>query len=196
MKKFIIGLFFLALGVNAQDIKGGFKISPNFSTFSTDVENESKGNIGYGIGYFETMDLNSNLALQGEINYTHYAYETGKSNDYQSTIKHKCNIIEIPVILKYKVNNFGIGFGVQYGYGLGSNTTQTTKQPLGWGSNDYVSQTNSTDSDQSNDLGYLLDLSTTSEKFTYGLRYYMGSKKGFDGNSINSINLSIGYILF
>lgn len=189
MKKIIIGLFFLALGVNAQDIKGGFKFSPNFSTFSKDVENDSKGNIGFGIGYFETMDMNSNFALQGEINYTHYAYETGKSSDNQSTFKHKCNMIEIPVILKYKVNNFGIGFGIQYTYGLGNNTTNSTTYGT-------VTTTTKTDSDQLSDLGYLLDLSTTSDKFTYGLRYYMGSKKGYEGNSINSINLSIGYILF
>lgn len=189
MKKIIIGLFFLAFGMNAQDIKGGFKFTPNFSTFTKDVENDSKGNVGFGFGYFETIDLNSNFALQAEINYTHYAYETGKSSENVSTEKHKSNLIEVPVILKYKINNFGIGLGMQYSYGLGSNTSQSTT----FGT---TTSTTSTDSDQLNDLGFLLDLSTTSDKFTYGLRYYMGSKKGYEGNSINSLNLSIGYIIF
>jgi hypothetical protein len=40
------------------------------------------------------------------------------------------------------------------------------------------------------------DLSTKSDKFNFGLRYYMGAEKIHDGNSIRSINLSIGYIVF
>lgn len=185
MKKIIIGIFFLSVGVNAQDIKGGFKFSPNFSTFSKDVENESKGNIGFGLGYFETMDLNSKFALSGEINYTNYSYETGKATDYVSTTKHKFNFIEVPVILKYKINNFALGFGVQYGFGMGGNTTQT-----------QYNQTTKTDMTPSNDKGFLIDVSTKTDKFNFGLRYYLGAEKIYDGNSIRSINLSVGYIVF
>lgn len=178
-------MFFLALGVNAQDIKGGFKFSPNFSTFSKDVENDSKGNVSFGLGYFETMDLNSKFALQGEINYTSYSYETGKSSENISTTKHKSNFIEVPVVLKYKIDNFALGFGVQYGFGMGGNTEQT-----------IFNQTTKTDSKPGNDKGFLIDLSTKSDKFNFGLRYYMGAEKIHDGNSIRSINLSIGYIVF
>ena len=176
MKKLIIAIFFLSLGINAQDIKGGFKISPNFSTFSKDIDNSSKGNIGYGIGYFETCEINSNLALQGEINYTNVSYETNKG-----TTKIQYSFIEIPLILKYKLDNLNIGFGVQYGFGM-TGQTKTQEQ--------------TTASEPENDKGILLDVSLDRDKYIFGLRYYNGAEKIYNGNSIGNISFTIGYIIF
>ena len=159
-----IGL--VSLGVNAQDIKGGIKFSPNMPTFSNDIDNSASGKIGYGIGYFETMNLNSNIVLQGEITYTHISYETG-SGDFKTT--YSSNFIEIPVLVKYRINDdFAIGGGFQYCWGLGSMS----------------------------DIGNVIDLSYDIDNIKIGARYYMGSEKMYEGNSLNNISLSVGFIIF
>jgi hypothetical protein len=165
MKKILMFISLVSLGVNAQDIKGGIKFSTNMPTFSSDIDNKASGKVGYGLGYFETMDLNSDIALQGEINYTHISYETG-SGDYKNTFSN--NFIEIPVIIKYRMNDFAIGGGFQYCWGLGSE----------------------------NDMGGLVDLSYDINNIKIGARYYIGSEKIYDGNSLNNISLSVGFIIF
>ena len=111
MKKILLFIGLVTLGVNAQDIKGGIRISPNMPTFSNDVDNSSSGKVGYSIGYFETMNLNSKIALQGEISYTHISYEAN-----ESTFSNK--FFEIPVLIRYRFNeDFSIGGGLQYCFG-------------------------------------------------------------------------------
>ncbi|WP_396209629.1 outer membrane beta-barrel protein [Flavobacterium sp.] len=171
MKKFLLFIGLISLGLNAQDIKGGIRIAPNMATFSSDVDNSSSGKVGYSIGYIETMNVNSQFALQGEISYTHISYEAkdsfmGQSED-KSTFSN--NFLEIPIIAKYRINDdLAIGGGLQYCWGLGS----------------------------SNDSGGLIDLSYDMDSIKIGARYYNGSKKIYSGNSLNNISLSIVYIMF
>ena len=106
MKKTIIVICLMTfLGIQAQDIKGGLKLSVNMPTFSGDVDN-TKGKIGYSIGYFESMMLTDNIALEGEVNYTNVAYEKGIG---QEKFKEDINFFEVPLMAKYVVNDFHVG---------------------------------------------------------------------------------------
>lgn len=165
MKKMLLFIGLVTLGVNAQDIKGGIRLSPNMPTFSNDVDDSSSGKVGYSIGYFETMNLNSNIALQGELNYTHISYET-KSFEVKTTSSN--NFFEIPVLVKYRVNeDFSIGGGLQYCFGGVT------------------------------DLGQVVDLSYDINDIKIGARYYMGSEKIYGGgNSLNNISVSVGFVIF
>jgi hypothetical protein len=169
MKKFLLFIGLVTLGVNAQDIKGGIRLSPNMPTFSNDVDNSSSGKVGYSIGYFETMNLNSNIALQGEINYTHISYEVKETSFDGSSDKstYTNNFFEIPLIVKYRINEeFSIGGGLQYCFG------------------------------GVNDLGQLVDLSYDIDNIKIGARYYMGSEKVYGGNSLRNISVSVGFVIF
>jgi hypothetical protein len=179
MKKILVAIILFVSMVNyGQEIKGGVKAGFNFSTFSDDVDNDSSGGIGYGVGYYETMEINSKFDLQGEINYTKYVYETNNN------VKNNMNFVEIPLMCKYKFDNLAIGLGYQFGFGLGGESVQ-----------EFGGVESTTELESSNDNGLLIDVSTKSKNFTFGLRYYMGSKKIYDGNTINSINFSVGYKL-
>jgi hypothetical protein len=171
MKKILLFIGLVTLGVNAQDIKGGIRLSPNMPTFSNDVKNSSSGKVGYSIGYFETMNLNSNIALQGEINYTNISYEAkgtdffGVGSSDKSTYSN--NFFEIPVLVKYRVSeDFSIGGGLQYCFGGVT------------------------------DSGGLVDLSYDINNIKIGARYYMGSEKAYGGNSLRNISVSVGFVIF
>ncbi len=164
MKKILLFIGLVTLGVNAQDIKGGIRLSPNMPTFSNDVDNSSSGKVGYSIGYFETMNLNSKIALQGEINYTHISYET---EFFEQKSTYSNNFFEIPVLVKYRVNeDFSIGGGLQYCFG------------------GVI------------DMGQVVDLSYDMDDIKIGARYYMGSEKIYSGNSLNNISVSVGFVIF
>lgn len=164
MKKILLFIGLVTLGVNGQDIKGGIRLSPNMPTFSNDEDNSSSGKVGYSIGYFETMNLNSNIALQCEINYTNISYQTGPSG-LKTTYSN--NFFEIPVLVKYRVSeDFSIGGGLQYCFGGVT------------------------------DLGQVVDLSYDINDIKIGARYYMGSEKIYEGNSLNNISVSVGFVIF
>ena len=115
MKKIIILICLITFfGTQAQDIKGGLKLSVNLPTFSSDIDNNTKGKIGYSIGYFESMMLTDRLALEGEISYSNISYETG---DGEFKFEDDINFFEIPLMAKYVINDFHIGGGVQYCFG-------------------------------------------------------------------------------
>ena len=170
MKKILLFIGLVTLGVNAQDIKGGIRLSPNMPTFSNDVDDSSSGKVGYSIGYYETMNLNSNIALQGEINYTNISYEVKEPNFNGGTDKSTFsnNFFEIPVLVKYRVSeDFSIGGGLQYCFGGVT------------------------------DLGQVVDLSYDINDIKIGARYYMGSEKIYGGgNSLNNISVSVGFVIF
>ncbi len=112
MKKIITIICLMTfIGIQAQDIQGGLKLSVNLPMFSGDVDN-TKGKVGYSIGYFESMMLTNNIALEGEINYTHVAYQLGQGDDF--TFEDDINFFEIPLMVKYVSNDFHIGGGFQY----------------------------------------------------------------------------------
>lgn len=115
MKKIITLICLVTFfGTQAQDIKGGLKLSANLPMFSSDVDNNTTGKIGYSIGYFESMMLTNDIAIEGEINYTHIAYETGEG-DFK--FEDDTNFFAIPLMAKYVINDFYIGGGFQYCFG-------------------------------------------------------------------------------
>ncbi|MFM2265315.1 MAG: hypothetical protein RLZ77_735, partial [Bacteroidota bacterium] len=79
MKKIIAIFALFTISMQAQDIQGGFKFIANSPTFTDDVKNDSKGKLNFGVGYFENMDINENVALQGELNYNSISYEIGRT---------------------------------------------------------------------------------------------------------------------
>ena len=177
MKKFLLLITLVSLGVSAQDIEGGIKFSINNPTFSDDVDNDSKGKIGYSVGYYETMNLNSHWALQGEISYTSISYEandglvfnavTGVFTKKKSTFSN--SFIEVPLIAKYRITeSFGIGVGHQF----------------------------CLDGLSIQDSGQLIDISLDANSVKLSARYYMGSEQLYRGNSLNNITVSVGFTIF
>lgn len=171
MKKIFLFISLITLGANAQEIKGGIKFSPNFSTFSKEIDNSSSGKIGYTFGYYETMNFSESIQLQGEISYTQITYESNSYSGFGKSSKttYTTNFIEIPLIIKYRVSeDFSIGGGYQYCIGL----------------------------DADNDMGLAADISYDIANLRIGARYFMGSAKNYQGNSLNNISVSIGYAIF
>lgn len=101
----------MAMSIQAQDIKGGLKVSFGMPVFSDDVENSASGTLGYSIGYFETMKLSNSVALEGEINYTSISYETGEGDN---ATDESTSFIELPIMIKYVSGDFHIGGGLQF----------------------------------------------------------------------------------
>lgn len=180
MKKILLLITLVSLGVSAQDIEGGIKFSINNPTFSDDVDNDSKGKIGYSVGYYETMNLNSHWALQGEIGYTHVSYDTTgyedlnfdgdfADKDEKSTSTFSNNFIEVPLMAKYRITeSFGIGVGHQF----------------------------CLDGLSIQDSGQVIDISLDANSVKLGARYYMGSEQLYEGNSLNNITVSVGFTIF
>ena len=178
MKKFLLLISLVSLGVSAQDIEGGIKFSINNPTFSDDVDNDSKGKIGYSVGYYETMNLNSHWALQGEIGFTSISYEakdggikvnevTGAVTETTSTFSN--SFIEVPLIAKYRITeSFGIGVGHQF----------------------------CLDGLSIQDSGQLIDISLDANSVKLSARYYMGSEQLYEGNTLNNITVSVGFTIF
>ena len=178
MKKFLLLITLVSLGVSAQDIEGGIKFSINNPTFSDDVDNDSKGKIGYSVGYYETMNLNSHWALQGEIGFTSISYEAkdggSKVNpvtlvETATTSTFSSSFIEVPLIVKYRITeSFGIGVGHQF----------------------------CLDGLSIQDSGQLIDISLDASSVKLSARYYMGSEMIYGGNSLNNITVSVGFTIF
>ena len=178
MKKFLLLITLVSLGVSAQDIEGGIKFSINNPTFSDDVDNDSKGKIGYSVGYYETMNLNSHWALQGEIGFTSISYEAKDGGftenpvtlvETATTSTFSSSLIEVPLIVKYRITeSFGIGVGHQF----------------------------CLDGLSIQDSGQLIDISLDANSVKLSARYYMGSEQLYRGNSLNNITVSVGFTIF
>jgi hypothetical protein len=177
MKKFLLLISLVSLGVSAQDIEGGIKFSINNPTFSDDYDNDAKGKIGYSVGYYETMNLNSHWALQGEIGFTSISYEAndgGEFDEETGVFKKKKStfsnsFIEVPLIVKYRITeSFGIGVGHQF----------------------------CLDGLSIQDSGQLIDISLDANSVKLSARYYMGSEQLYRGNSLNNISVSVGFTIF
>lgn len=174
MKKIIAIFALFTISMQAQDIQGGFKFIANSPAFTDDVKNDAKGKLNFGIGYFENMDINENVALQGELNYNTISYEIGRTTtDY--------TFIDIPVLVIRKFGDFGVGFGYQYAFGWGG------QQKSDFGTNKVT---------PANDQGMLLDLSYQFDKVNIGARYYLGSELIYEGNATRNLSVSFGYIVF
>jgi len=174
MKKIIAIFALFTISMQAQDIQGGFKFIANSPTFTDDVKNDSKGKLNFGVGYFENMDINDHVSLQGELNYNSISYEIGNTTTNYT-------FIDIPVLVIRKFGDFGVGVGYQYAIGWGG------KQEYDGGSSEVK---------PGNDQGMLLDLSYQFDKVNISARYYLGSELIYDGNAVRNLAVSVGYIVF
>ena len=184
MKKYcilLLTLVVIAYNSKAQDkIYGGFKLAPNFSLFSDEAK-DYNATIGYGVGYFEVLELSNHINLQAELNFnfTKFSYDD-KSSGTTVTTTYSVNTLDLPVMVKYRTEG-GLAFGVGYQLGLKS----STNTQVGSGTSEK------NPSDNSN-AGFLVDLSySTANKNIVGFRFLSPSNPQI--KSFNSTNLSIYY---
>ena len=164
MKKLILLIcLFTFSATQAQDLFGGVKFSlnmPSVSGSSTDAD------LGFSIGYFETMYLSESFALEGEINYTTMSWETTfGSGDQSGSDTYDASFIEIPLMAKYVMDNFHLAAGLQLNFGGMSNTVP------------------------------LFDASYHTESFRFGARY-VAYGEDLVGESTTNYSFYIGYTLF
>jgi len=82
---------------------------------------------GFAIGGSLSHDINSNLALQSELLYKHTGFKISEGTSINiagfevpvgATIKTSINYLELPILLKYKMNIGSIGGYIQAGPSL------------------------------------------------------------------------------
>jgi len=113
--KISISILFLMstfLSFAQNDIEGGVRLSLNLPSSS---EASIDGLTDISLGYFETMYLSENFALQGEINFSRFKFEEkfGEGENV-STQEYDLSLIEIPLLAKYVINDFHIAGGIQF----------------------------------------------------------------------------------
>ena len=110
----ISAVFFMTtfLSFAQNDIEGGLRLSLNLASSS---EASIDGSTAIGVGYFETVYLSENFALQGEINLTRLKFEEKFGEGSQATtIEYDESLFEIPILAKYVINDFHIAGGIQF----------------------------------------------------------------------------------
>lgn len=194
MKKILFILFTLISVVKisaAQDnIYGGFKVSPNYSIFIDKAKNYSSG-IGYGLGYFEVLELSYKLNLQAEVNYTRSSFIYEESNG-SSSLKRTANFgsIELPLMFKFRpVDNFAIGLGYQFSFKpKGSLKSVTTDNGTSTEEKETI--------DGISAAGGFLDANFKSGKTIFGLRILKTNKNFIEPYSSLNAAFYIGFGIF
>lgn len=178
-------IFLPSLTWAQKDINGGIQVSPNYSLFNKSTKKfpqctSCSGSPGFGIGYFETLELNDRWQLEANINYSENRFKNDENNELKVT--YTVRYIDIPLLMRYKYGNFRLGLGYQYRYGLA-------------GSQD--SEFSSGEIQEAKDTGVVIDVGAQQGKMRFGLRYFRGSEEMvFVPSSISSLSLSIGWTLF
>lgn len=165
MKKLILLIcLFTFSATQAQDLFGGVKFSLNMPSIS---DSSIDADLGFSIGYFETMYLSESFALEGEINYTTMSWEETIGQGEQSyTSSDDVSFIEIPLMAKYVMNDFHLAAGLQLNLGGISNTVP------------------------------LFDASYHTESYRFGARYVAYGDDPVVGESTTNYSFYIGYTLF
>ena len=123
---------------NAQSIiYGGFKANANYSLYNKALEGPKgtvyqRSGIGYGIGYYEVIELPNRINLQAEINLNTIAFSQKDTLDADGIdrpvpalpagqkyntkkITDRYTNLELPLMIKYRVtDNLAIGVGYQF----------------------------------------------------------------------------------
>lgn len=183
MKKYIfltIALISFSFS-KAQEIKGGIRGGLNYSLFLEDTKDD-KGNLGFELGYFESLTFKNNYKLQAEINYVKNSF---KNSEAKRTYTY--NYIEFPVFLKFPVaSNFDLGAGLKYAFALNGkskidiNAEESYEEEL----------------DKNGGFGLVLEGVYTKDKMNLGLRVNYGGGEVVNGYTRTSANLYIAYSLF
>lgn len=176
----------------AQDvIYGGFKIAPNLSVFTDKAPADTKSGIGYGIGYYEVLELSYKVNLQAEVNYNMMSFvKEVKSGSNSNKEVRAYRAIELPLMIKLRPSsNFSIGAGYQFSFRPKLKTTKTDKTG---------STTNETtvESKGIKTSGFFLDMNGKVSKNIIGLRV-LSPSEDFNGGS-KSLNVAayFGITLF
>jgi len=202
MKKniLLIALFGLFIGskAKAQDIiYGGLKIAPNYSVFTESVPESDKwkSGLGFGLGYYEVLELSNNINMQAEllINKNTFIKETTAGNR-TTKIKKSTTNFNLPIMVKYRgENGFSIGAGYQFGLGAIMKSKLKTKTTV-------TENNKSTDSEEEEDgvanNGLLIDASVKQRNSTFGLRILVPSKEQISTYMPLNASLYFAYSIF
>ncbi len=181
MKKYI----FLTIALisftfsKAQEIKGGIRGGLNYSLITEDVKDD-KGNLGFELGYFESLTFKNNCKLQAEINYVKNSFKNSEAK-----ISYTYNYIEVPVLVKFPVaSNFDLGAGLKYAFALNGKSKIDAEES-------YEEEL-----DTNGGFGLLLEGVYTKDKMNLGLRVNYGGGEVINGYTRTSANLFVAYSLF
>lgn len=135
MKKLVfITILSVALGPMLLAQSAGIKGGLNFSSLSSDGNDDENLKVGYHVGVFSTIPLSTSFALQPELLYSNKGM---KMNYDESAIangetKFNLNYIDLPVKLVFKLTeNFDVQFGPYVSYLINANT-KTDADVLGF----------------------------------------------------------------
>ena len=181
--KSLATIIFLTLGttslVNAQEtatktnsgggsfgIKGGLNIS-NLYTKNVDDENKL---LGFNVGIFAELPVNSMISLQPELLLTTKGAENTYNNVFaDGATKFRLTYVEVPLLLKANItNNFNIHFGPYAAYLVNAKITDV--------SSNGTTSTQELNEDDLNrfDLGVAAGLGFQFGGFGIGARYNYG----------------------
>ena len=219
MKKHVLTSILLVIlhnGVIAQDdIYSGFKLSTSYSFFSGSLQNTTSTKsvssiLGYGIGYYETVELSNRINLQVEFNFNSFGFSRRDTAEVTPTVKYRKEItriqtFEVPLMIKYRVNNkLAIGAGYQIGF-----LSRGEEKSIDKDGNETIVKLENSNDNIPTTTGIIIDANYNTNKLMFGLRLLMTqsplktyeylNNKTLTTNEINSnMNLSLymGYKLF
>ena len=185
MKKNILSSIILVAiftTASAQDnIYGGLRLSPNYTIFNNEVKVGSKtvnSGVGYGIGYYEVLELSNKINIQAELNYNTLSF---KHDITDGSISYRYSNLDLPVMVKYRVNDkFAIGAGYQFNLlnsVIGSGTKITK----------FKSTKTNVESDGVKNQGFFVDANIKSGNNIFGIRIL--STKFTQGSGLDNLDL-------
>ncbi|MBL0739737.1 porin family protein [Chryseolinea lacunae] len=181
-------MFFATVGAFAQGVSGGLKAGLNLSnaTFSSDGFTASPSMLpGFHAGAYLTAMFSEHLGVQPELLYSGQGYKSGDE-------KYKLNYINIPVLVRYNVNDI-----VSFHAGPQIGILASAKVKDSSGSVDIKDTAKS--SDVSIAAGVGIDLPI---KLNFSFRFVKGlsniAKDSGDDFSVKNyaLQFSVGYKLF
>ena len=148
-------------------IKGGLNMS---NLYTQDVDDENVL-MGFNVGLFAELPINSRLALQPEVSFTTKGAELQYDNAFaQGTGKFRLNYIEVPLLLKANLTeNFNVHFGPYAAFLIDSKITNESSD----GSYNFE---DNIDEDDLNtfDFGVAAGIGFDFDSFGIGARYNYG----------------------
>jgi hypothetical protein len=231
MKKNILSLIIMVVvctAANAQSIiYGGFKANANYSLYNKALDGpigtvNQRSGIGYGIGYYEVIELPNRINLQAEVNLNTIAFSqkdttniaaarvAGQKASFNKESFRYTNL-ELPFMIKYRVtDNLAIGVGYQFNifnnrFRKGKKTTVVTPV-VGDETRTSVDLEEGTDPIPATE-GFIVDASFKSNNIIAGLRLlsaddplrtvsYFNTNGAVERKANLNVSLYVGITLF
>jgi hypothetical protein len=135
----------------------------------------SSSKVGLNIGAFAQVPINENFVVQPEIAYS----AMGGIINFFGSYKVSSDYVSLPILVKYNLNNFSLGFGPQIGYLISAKST------------DGVEVNRMTNEYKSIDISGIFNADfSISENIILGARYQLGFS-----NIMNTKNLEEDILL-